>query len=880
MRGGLRIIPFFLLISFHLFSQDFEKKITLSIRNQPLSSVIKEIGEKGKIRFSYSAQQIPAGRIVTIKAKNKSIREILDDLCTRYGLEYLKVENQVILRKKTGKTGESGYENRSFTIRGYVRDKGTGEVLIGANVYLAGTTRGTVTNSYGFYSFTVPGGQQTISASFVGYKGALRPVEPDSGQVVNFELDEAALQMNEVEIISPGKMTDPLNDQLSRIGFTAKTLEQLPGFIGDLDVIKALQSVPGIKAYGDGSALFYVRGGNSDQNLVMIDDAPIYTPSHLFGYISAITPDAINDIQIYKGDFPANYGGRLSSVIDVRAKDGNMKRLSFGGNIGPYTSSLTFEGPILKDKISFFLTGRLSTLFWMRGLNTAIKSFDFGFYDINGKINFKPNANNRFFITMYYGNDNLTRVTNNAITTYGISWHNMAGTFRWNHVFSSKLFNNLTLNYSRYNYFLYLSEDRKDYWNSSISGIRLKNDLTWYLNRWNQLKGGIEVSYHMINPGNVRFANPASDTLAPEIPEYKSTEYTLYLANEQNIGKRWLLRYGIRIPVWQDWGPTTLYSYDVNHTVIDTTSVGKNVAYSSFISVEPRVSVQFLVSERSAIKASYNRMTQFLQVLTNSVSPFTSLEVWAPSGPIIEPQTADQVSLGYSMKFLKPSLILSAEGFYKFFAHHIDFRDHANLLYNSRIEGELRFGKAESYGVEVMVRKNTGKLKGWISYTYSRAIITTAEVNNGKPYPAYYDSPNNVTVNLSYEANPRWAISADWIYMSGMPFTSPVGFIQDNGYTVPVFGSKNNDRLPDYHRLDLSVSYILNKPGNRYHHNLIFTLYNVYGRFNPFSVSFNKYEDSSGDFLVPSNLYGGYQLVPTAISVAGIIPSINYQFKF
>ena len=884
IKGHSLLLLLFLLFVTPLFSQDLEKKITVVCKNKPLGEVIREIGEKGKILFSYSPQQIPVDTRVTLKAKDKPVKEILDDLLGPLGIDYLKVEDHVVLRMRAPGKGTPGPEKQNpkqkFTLSGYIRDKATGEVLIGATVSVRGTTLGTTANAYGFFSLTVPAGEIRLDASFLGYITLTLDLVADDNKQLNLEMTETRIDIKEVEIIGGITGTDPKLNQLSQISFSSKTLSQLPGFVGNLDVIKALQSVPGIKAFGDGSALFYVRGGNSDENLVMLDDAPIYTPSHLFGFMSAMSPDAVNDIQVYKGDFPARFGGKLSSVVDIRAKDGNMKRLSFGGNIGPYASSLTFEGPIVKDKCSFFLSGRLSTLFWLKDIYSTFRSFNIGFYDINGKLNFNPNANNRFYMTFYYGNDQLLRATTAAINTYGISWHNLAATLRWNHLFSNKLFSNTTVNYSRYNYFLYLAENLRDYWNSSISNITLKSDFTWYLNSWNTLRAGIEVSYHYSNPGNVTLANPSADTMAPDIPQYRSMEYNLYLSNEQSLGKRWLLNYGVRIPVWQDLGPTKYYTFGNNHQVIDSTEVKAGATYSVYYTIEPRVSLQFLAGKNISLKASYGRMTQYLQVLTNSTSPFTSLELWVPAGPTLQPRTADQVTLGYSQKVWQSRLVLSAEAFYKYYNHYIDFRDHANLLYNPHIEGELRFGTAESYGIELMIRKPAGKLTGWIGYTYSRAIVKTPEVNNGNRYAAFYDCPNNVVVNLSYAATPRWTVCADWIYMSGAPFTSPVGFYYNNGYSVPLYGDKNNDRLPDYHRLDLSVSYQLNRPGGRFRHSLIVTLYNVYARLNPFSVSFNKYENSQGEFVVPSDMIGGYTLVPTAISVAGIIPSINYQFRF
>jgi hypothetical protein len=357
-------------------------------------------------------------------------------------------------------------------------------------------------------------------------------------------------------------------------------------------------------------------------------------------------------------------------------------------------------------------------------------------------------------------------------------------------------------------------------------------------------------------------------------------EYVFYASNEQRIGKRFSIRYGIRLPFWQDFGSTDVYYFDANHQVIDTISYGTGSVYATAFSPEPRLNIQYQINEKSSVKASYSRTTQFLQLLSNSTSPFTSLEVWAPAGPNIQPQIADQIAAGYFRELARSKLTLSVEGYYKWFHNHLDYRDHANLLFNTLIEGELRFGKAWSYGVEFMLRKTMGKFTGWIGYTWSRAFIQTPDVNNGMTYPASYDRPSDVCINISWNDKKHWILTANWIYLTGGAITSPVGFYYINGTSVPAYGDKNNDRLPDYHRLDVSATYMFNKPGNRYQHSVALTLYNAYGRMNPFSVNFNKMMNDNGDFVVPSNLNGSYELVPTSISVAGIIPSINYQFKF
>jgi len=880
----LSCVACFLVSALSAHSQDLQRKITLKVKDKSIPEVLSEITKVSKVQFSYNPQLFSPGIAASVNAKKQSLSDVLYEVLTKNGFSFQSVENHIVIKREAGQdqpaTQMGDLHPHRFTLSGYLRDKNSGEVLIGANVHIRGSYTGVTTNGYGFYSLTLDAGEYPVAFTYVGYKEALLTIDLTKDTKLSLEMEEAKTEIREVEIVAAVKEEEVRRNQMSEFSFNSKTLSQLPGFGGDLDIIRALQSVPGIQTFGDGSALYYVRGGNFDQNLLLIDEVPVYNPSHLFGFFSAFSPDAINSVQVYKGDFPAKFGGRLSSVIDIKAREGNLKRFGFSGNTGPYASEVTFEGPIVKEKASFFLSGRLSTLNWLGNLSAFKNSLDLQFFDVNAKLNYRMNDNNRFFATFYGGRDIFSRYLTMEVNSFGISWDNLAGTFRWNHLFSNRLFSNTTISYGRYQYSLNLPQEQNGYWNSAISNLTYKTDFTWYLNPSNTLRTGLEVTSHQSNPGNVTLLEGADPANVPVVARYNSMEYVLYLSNEQRIGKRISLRYGVRLPLWQDLGSTSVYYFDAGHQVIDTIDYGTNHIYFSRFSPEPRVNLQYQLTEKSSLKVSYSRMTQFLQLLSNSTSPFTSLEVWVPAGPNIPPQTADQVALGYSREMPKSGLSFSLEGYYKWFGNHIDYRDHANLLFNPLIEGEVRVGKAWSYGFEILLRKSTGKFTGWIGYTWSRAMIQTPDVNGGKSYPATYDRPNDISVNLSWNDRKHWMFSAGWIYMTGGATTIPVGFYYLNGSSVPVYGDKNNDRLPDYHRLDLSARYIINKPGNRYQHSLALTLYNAYGRMNPFSVNFNKMMNDQGEFVVPANLNGSYNLVPTTISVAGIIPSINYQFKF
>jgi outer membrane cobalamin receptor len=874
---SLIIIAF--LLYFHEFSsgQDLNQRISFSLRNVPLVEIINKIEDIAQVKFSYSPQLIPLNKKMSVKVRNKSVTEVLDAVFKANGINYIIVENQIVLKplykgNNDINTINASNEKKNYTVSGYLKDKKTGEVMIGASVFANGTTLGAITNAYGFYSLTLGKGSYDIVYSFIGYKNISQNIDLNEDKIISVELEDAMLDIKPVEVKDSDNKSGLNNNQFSEMKLSPKTLTQLPGFLGDIDVIKSLQIVPGIKSYGDGSTLFYVRGGNSDQNLILLDDAPIYNPSHLFGFVTAVTPDAIKDVEAFKGDFPANYGGRLSSVIDIRTKDGDMKKLGFSGSIGPYTSDLSVDGPIINDKCSFYLSGRLSNLNWLTSYEN--ENLSLKFFDINAKVNYKLNDNNHIFLTLYGGNDSYNW------SPTEITWDNILGTLRWNHIFNDKLFSNTTFYSTQYDYYLYFNNNINDYWGSSISDKTIKTDFTYYLNPKNTIKAGIDASIQLSDPGNLHLSDPSEQANVPAVSTYSSREFDAYVSNEQYITNNLSVRYGLRVPVWLDMGPTSVYSFDQNHNVIDTLVVGKGYEYASFISPEPRINLKYSLDETSCLKASYSRTTQFVQLLSNTTSPFSSLEEWVPCGPNIEPPKADQYALGYFRSIDNQKLSLSVEAYYKQFHNQMDYADHADIFFNPLLEGQLRFGKAWSYGTEFMLCKEEGNLTWRIGYTYSRIFEQINGVNNGNTFPSSYDSPNNICLNASYRMNKHWSFSANWVYYTGEAITTPIGFYYYNGYSVPLYGNKNNDRLPDYNRLDISITYKLSKPARRYQQTLIFTVYNVYARKNPISVNFNKIMDDNGDFVVPSNVNGGYDLIPTTLSVVGIIPSITYNFKF
>jgi hypothetical protein len=684
--------------------------------------------------------------------------------------------------------------------------------------------------------------------------------------------------MQEVIIISNKDETVHDRLQMSQLNLAPRTVSIMPALLGEPDVIKSLQFVPGINLMGDGSTLFYVRGGNKDQNLILLDDAPIYTPSHMLGFFSTVVPDAIKDIKIFKGDMPAEYGGRLSSLIDIRTKDGNMNHWGFSGSFGIVSAKGTVEGPVIKGRSSLFLSGRRSYFGWF--IKNFIPALDkIHFADLTGKFNFRINDKNRLYFSGYAGKDYFSENPAESDLS-GMNWQNLTGSIRWNHLFSDKLFANTTVYGSKYNYSLVTDISRNDVWNAHIANISMKTDFTWYRNPENTIKAGGLVSYHNFNPGNYTFGTELQPVSYPVVSRKYATETALYLSDSREILDWLSLRYGGRLNLWLNSGKATEYTFNSEHQVTDTTWYNPGEVYNWFINFEPRIGLSFRINAATSIRAGYSRSTQHIHLITNSISPFTTIEVWLPSGPNIKPQTADILTAGFFRKFIDPAFEFSVEAFYKWMHNQIDYTDHAQMLLNPLAESELRFGSAESAGMEILLKKEYGRLTGWFGYTFSRIIRDISEINNDKPYPATWDRPHDLSLFAAYDITKRINISANWIYMTGSGFSSPVSFYYYNGHSVPLYKDKNNDRLPDYHRLDLSVIFDLNKNDERFDHNLVFSVWNLYNRKNPIAINFNKTKTSESEIVVPSNYNTAPQLYPTQLYLFGIVPSVTYNFKF
>ncbi|MBN1339813.1 MAG: TonB-dependent receptor [Bacteroidales bacterium] len=845
------------------------QRISVRLVNATVGEAIGKISEAAGIHFSYNSSIIEKKRKITFSGIDILVSEALDTLTAQAGLEYAIIEGQVVLKKKKGKP-ENIVVPAKFTLNGFVRDKSGGEGLIGATLLVTGTVTGVITNSYGFYSITLEKGDYSLKVSYIGFLSREYSIALYQDEKLDIFLEENTALLREVTVNADEDNLAQQREQMSLVSIRPQSISRMPEFAGEVGLIRTLQTFPGITPHSDGSSFFFVRGGNKDQNLVLIDEAPVFNHSHLFGYYSVINPEAARDIKVYKGDIPVRYGDRLSSVVDIYTREGNMNRFGAGGMISPFLYGLQAEGPLIKEKSSFYLSYRHSNLSWL--YRKELPYVDLYYFDINAKLNIKLNKNNRLYFTLFHGKDFLrnTEIGDRS----GIEWDNRASTLRWNHIYNNKLFSNLLISGSLYNYYLGLTGL---VWNSKISNANLKMDFSWYISPDNTAKFGFGLSGYGFNPGNL--TADSVDSYFNKVPEYQSQEVFFHAEDEIALTPALSVKIGLRLPVWINRGPTSLYFFDEEYLPVDTLVIRNDSSYSAFVNLDPRISLKYRLGKRMAFNLSYGIIHQYFQMLSNSISPFSSFEVWVPAGPNISPQRAAQFALGCSGSPDALPLEFSAEFFYKRMFNQIDYEPHASLLLNPLYEGELRFGKARSYGIEMLVRKDKGTVTGWISYTWSRALRHFESLNGGKEYPAYYDRPHQISVFVSYQASRRSDFSATWIYYTGSAITTPAGFYNYNGYTVPYYDGVNNDRMPDYHRLDLSFQFRLNKKEGNFSHNLAFGVYNFYNRKNPVSINFNKIKTADGKFIVPADLFGTSELVVTRKYVLTIMPSITYKLK-
>jgi hypothetical protein len=751
-------------------------------------------------------------------------------------------------------------------ISGYVRDASSGEALLGASVAILESGAGTITNTYGYYALNLEPGFYTVVFRYMGYETQTRPIQLSEDLSIDIDLVEYFQELEEVTVTAEAGNANITRLETGSTQLPIQSIRKIPALLGEVDVIKAIQLLPGVAVTSEGSSGFSVRGGSPDQNLILLDEATVYNASHLLGFFSVFNNDAIKDVKLYKGDIPASSGGRLASLLDIRMKDGNSKRFSATGGIGTISSRLTLEGPVFTEKVSFLLSARrtYADLFLPFAKDTAVRDNSLFFYDLNGKLNYTINEKNRIYFSGYYGKDVF------ANDFAGMYFGNRTFTFRWNHLFSKKLFSNFTLVNSHYFYDLGTPEGSAPYfnWLSYLDDYGFKGDFFWYPTPEHTFRYGLSSYYHIIRPGMIRVKDLDGNKTDSELSDNHAMENGFYFSGESRFGERFGLRYGLRYSMFVNVGPATVLNYDENYQVVDSTSYAKWDLYNLYHGLEPRLAANFVFNDKSSFKASYSRTRQYLQMASNS-NAGTPLDIWFPASPNIEPQISDQVSAGFFRNFLDNKIESSVELYYKKMTNSIDFRDHAQLLLNPRLEGELRIGEATSYGAEFYIKYGISKFNGWISYTYSRTMREIPEINEGKAYPAPYDKPHDLAIVFSYDPSPRIGLAANWIYSTGIPFTLPSGRYEVLGNIIPVYTGRNEYRLPDYHRLDLSISIRgKHKPGRRWKGEWNISAYNAYARKNVWTLNFLQ-DDIDPDRTFAEMTY-----------LFSIIPAITYNFTF
>jgi len=760
-------------------------------------------------------------------------------------------------------TALSSFAQKKSIISGTIKDEVTGETLIGATVRIKELPQsGTTTNSYGFYSLSAPEGGYTLLFTYVGYKTISRPLALHQSQIINISLRSKS-DLNEVTI----NADKPNNDQVAspQMGLEKINMAQInnvPVLLGEKDILKTISLLPGVKSAGEGNTGFYVRGGASDQNLILLDEATVYNASHLFGFFSTFNSDAIKDVSLYKGGMPAEYGGRLSSVLDIKMNEGNNKDFTVQGGLGLIASRIKVEGPIVKDKGSFMVSARRTyiDLFLKVSSDSTLKGSTIYFYDINAKANYHFNDKNAVYLSGYFGKDVL-----GLKNTFGTNWGNSTGTIRFNHLFSNRLFSNTSLVYSNYNYVVQSFSSTDNFKvTSKINDLNLKEDLQYFVGNNHTLKFGLNILHHDISPGDI--TSTASFNNKSTEQRY-GFENAGYISDEWKASEKLTLLYGLRLSGFFLLGPGTFKTYGLegNTLTSDTYTSGQSV--KNYFNLEPRFSASYILNDENSIKASYNRNTQNIHLLTNSTSS-SPTDLYVMSSNNIKPEIADQVSTGYFKNFKDNLFEFSAEVYYKWLQNQIDYKDGAQLLVNQDVESDLTYGSGRAYGLELFLKKKYGRLNGWIGYTLSRTKRKFDAINNGNYYPARQDRTHDVSIVGIFKLNSRWTFSGAFVYGTGNAITYPTGKYNIGGLTTFSYSERNGYREPSSNRLDIGAT-LEGKEHTKYHSSWTFGVYNVYGHRNPYIITFR---DSK---TVPNTT----EAVETSI-FGTAVPSVTWNFKF
>lgn len=750
-----------------------------------------------------------------------------------------------------------------ISISGYVKDASSGEVLIGATLQVKSNYRAVRTNTYGFFSLELEQANDSLFISYVGYQPLAVEVNADQQKRYSFELTPLGNTIEEVVVSGKKQNKNVISPQMGAFNFTIEEIKNVPVIFGERDILKTIQTLPGVGKGGEGSSSFYVRGGGGDQNLILLDEATVYNASHLLGFFSTFNSDAIKDVELFKGGIPAQYGGRISSVMDIHMIDGNNKKFSGEGGLGLIASRLKLEGPLQREKSSFMLSGRrtYADMFLKASKDETVKKSKLYFYDLNAKLNYRLNDKNTFYASGYFGKDDL-----GYGDLFSFDWGNATATLRWNHIFSEKLFSNTSFIYSDFTYNVDVNNDESEFViNSKIENLNLKQDFSYYANSRNTLKFGFNALKQKISPASLR-ATETSAVNSLIIQKRHGIELAAYITHEWNPIYWLSMLYGLRATDFMVMGPGTFYSFDEEGEAISSRSYSSEVI-KHYLRLEPRLSTSFILNDRQSIKASFNRIVQNLHQLTNTTASLPT-DQYVLSSLNIKPQYADQVAVGYFQNFANNKYEFSVEGYYKYMGNQIDFRNGADLQANEFLEGELLFGQGEAYGLELFLRKTKGRLNGWVSYTLGKSQRQFDQINEGRWFNARQDRTHDVSVVGLFKLTEKWNLGANFVYYTGNAITFPSGKYTVDEKTMYYYTERNGYRMPDYHRLDLSATYEPQIKDKRFKSSWSFGLYNVYNRKNAYIIDFRENENNP-------NITEAYK-----IALFGIIPSVTWNFKF
>lgn len=848
-----------------------EKKTSINLKNELLITALDKISQASGVKFTYNEQVADSKVRIDVHAQNESLDKVLTTAFANLPFKFSELDKEVFIRfdaekakKFTADPAANPATNQDkFTISGSISSSKTGERLIAATVRVSGSKLATVSNEYGFYSLSLPSGQYILDVSAVGSVPIRKSINLNRSLSLNFALNDDANELETVTINASAAARAIDNPQMGMERLNISETKNIPVVLGERDIVKTLQLLPGVKSAGDGTGGLFVRGGSADQNMILLDEAPVYNASHLLGFFSTFNSDAIKNVTLYKSGMPAQYGGGLSSVMDVRMNDGNNQNFGVNGGIGLIAARINVEGPIQKDKSSFLISARrtYADAFLKLSSDTSLKDSKLNFYDVNAKANYILGDKDRLFVSAYLGRDVLA-----ADKLTGIDWGNITSTLRWNHIFNSKLFSNTSLIFSNYDYKIKVDQGESALsLYSQIKDWNFKQDLQWYANDKNTLSFGINAIHHTIKPGEVR-AEGNSGTISQDLQNRFSMENSIYASNTWKVNQAFSLTYGLRLSAFSILGKGDFYEIDDTGAVTGETSYKKGEIVKTYFNLQPRVAAALQLTESTAIKASYVRNAQNLHLIANSSAALPT-DRWVASTNIIKPETSDQLSLGFYKNLSHNAYELTIETYYKNLKNQIDYRNGADVFTNKPIETQLLFGKGRAYGVEWLIKKKTGKLTGWLAYTLSKSERQVEGINDNNWYNTRQDRTHDVSIVTMFQFSNKWSFSANWVFATGNAVTYPNAKYKILEESYFYYSQRNGERMPAYHRLDIGATRTLRKT-KKFSSELNFSLYNAYGRANAYRINFRETEnDPDRTEAVKTTLFK-------------FVPSISYDFKF